>query len=345
MEFRSLGRSGLKVSQFGFGAMTFAGSPGGFGKIGETSGAAAQRQVDICLDAGINFFDTADGYDAGQSETILGEALGLRRSEVVVATKAFLPVGKQGVNDRGLGRRHLIMACEASLKRLGTDWIDLYQLHVFDAAVPLEETLSALDHLVTSGKVRYVGCSNFFGWQVMKGLALAEQRGFERFISNQIQYSLMIRDAEDEILPCGIDQGVGAIVWGAMAAGFLSGKYSGDFDSGNARLASDPRLAEYQGRGADVLAALAAIAAEHDVSQGQVALNWVANRKGVTSVLVGARSEEQLLDNLAASQWSLSESEIDRLDKASQEHRRRYPDSHQRGMFAERNPPIYRYHS
>lgn len=344
MEFRSLGRSGLKVSPFGFGAMTFAGSAGGWARIGETSGDAATRQIDLCLNAGVNFFDTADVYDAGQSETILGAALGSRRSEVVLATKGFFPTGK-GANDRGLGRRHLISACEASLKRLGTDWIDLYQLHQFDAAVPLEETLSALDHLVTSGKVRYVGCSNFFGWQVMKGLALADRGGFERFISHQIQYSLMVRDAEDEILPCGIDQGVGTIVWGALAAGFLSGKYSGDFDSGNARLATDPRLSEYQVRGKDVLTAINTIASERGVSQGQVALNWVAQRPGVTTVLVGARDEAQLLDNLAASQWSLDEAEIVLLDKASQDARRRYPDSHQRGMFPERNPPIYPFHA
>jgi aryl-alcohol dehydrogenase-like predicted oxidoreductase len=344
MQMRFLGRSGLKVSALGFGAMTFAASDGGWARIGETQGAAAQRQVDLCLEAGINFFDTADGYDAGHSEAILGRCLGARRKDVVVATKAFFPTG-QGANDMGLGRRHLIEACEASLKRLGTDWIDLYQLHQFDAATPLEETLHALEHLVSTGKVRYVGCSNFFGWQVMKSLALADRQGFQRFVSNQFQYSLMIRDAEDEILPVGLDQGVGGVIWGAVAAGFLSGKYGRGGDVGPARLADDPRLADYHERGQAVLEAVFEIARAHDATPTQVALNWVVSRKGVTSALVGARTEDQLVDNLAAANWSLSEPEIERLDRASQERRRRYPDSHQRGMFPDRNPTLFPYYS
>jgi aryl-alcohol dehydrogenase-like predicted oxidoreductase len=342
MDMRFLGRSGLRVSALGFGAMTFAGE-GDWARIGDTRGPAAQRQVDLCLDAGINFFDTADGYDQGHSEEILGRALGARRRDVVIATKGFFATG-QGANDVGLGRRHLIEACEASLRRLGADWIDLYQLHHFDAAVPLEETLHALEHLVSAGKIRYVGCSNFFGWQMMKSLALADRLGFQRFVSHQLQYSLMVRDAEDEILPCGVDQGVGGVIWGALAAGFLSGKYRRDRDGGPARLAKDPRLAGYLERGQDVLDAVFEIAEAHDATPTQVALNWVIRRPGVTSALVGARTEEQLVDNLAAATWSLSEADIERLDRASQPAPRRYPDSLQRGFFPDRNPTLFPYY-
>jgi aryl-alcohol dehydrogenase-like predicted oxidoreductase len=340
---RFLGRSGLKVSALGFGAMTFAASAGGWARIGETQGEAARRQVDLCLDAGINFFDTADGYDAGHSETILGWALGERRRDVIIATKGFFPTGG-AANDEGLGRRHLIEACEASLKRLGTDWIDLYQLHQFDAATPLEETLHALEHLVSAGKVRYVGCSNFFAWQMMKSLALADRLGFQRFISHQLQYSLLVRDAEDEILPCGVDQGVGGVIWGAMAAGFLSGKFLDDQEGDGARLARDPRLTDYRDRGRPVMDAVFEIAKAHDATPTQVALNWVIRRPGVTTALVGARTEEQLVDNLKAATWSLTEAEIERLDRASQSTRRRYPDSHQRGMFPDRNPTLFPYY-
>jgi aryl-alcohol dehydrogenase-like predicted oxidoreductase len=343
MEMRFLGRSGLKVSALGFGAMTFAASERGWARIGETQGTEAQRQVDLSLEAGINFFDTADQYDQGRSEEILGQALGERRRDVIIATKGFFATG-QAANDVGLGRRHLIEACEASLRRLGTDWIDLYQLHQFDAATPLEETLHALEHLVSAGKVRYVGCSNFFAWQLMKSLALADRLGFQRFIGHQFQYSLMVRDAEDEILPCGVDQGVGGVIWGAVAAGFLSGKFSADREATGARLANDPRLADYGVRGPPVLAAIAEIAEAHDASPTQVALNWVIRRPGVTCALVGARTTEQLVDNLKAATWSLSQAEIERLDRASQGPRRRYPDSHQRGMFGDRNPTLFPYY-
>jgi len=209
METRFLGNSGLEVSVFGFGTMTFSDGEGLFGGVGATRGDDARRQIDMCIDAGVNLFDTADVYAAGRSEEILGQALGTRRKNVIVATKAFGRMGK-GAHDTGLSRRHLIDACDASLKRLGTDWIDLYQVHSFDALVPLDETLRALDDLVTAGKVRYIGCSNFSGWHLMKASAIAARRGTERFIGQQIQYSLMVRDAEEELLPCGVDQGVGA---------------------------------------------------------------------------------------------------------------------------------------
>lgn len=319
MDMRFLGRSGLQVSTLGFGAMAFGVANDGTGMsyIGSTDLAAARRQIDLCLDAGITLFDTADAYAQGKSEEVLGAALKEKRHDVVIATKGFFPMGP-GAHDRGSSRRHLIAACEASLKRLGTDYIDLYQVHSFDSLVPLEETLRALDSLVTDGKVRYIGCSNYFGWQLMKALGLSDAMGSERFISQQIQYSLMVREPEQEMLPCGVDQGVGALIWSPLAQGFLSGKFRKGA-TGTTRLQQTGRLAAFDNaRGDAVLDALLDIADARGVSGTQVALNWLLERPGVTSVLFGARTEEQLRDNLGAREWTITQEEIERLDRASQ---------------------------
>jgi len=343
METRFLGGSGLEVSVLGFGAMTFSDGAGMFGKVGDTRGSEAQRQIDQCLEAGVNLFDTADVYAGGRSEEILGEALGKKRPYVVVATKAFGRMGRNA-HDAGLSRRHLIEACEASLRRLGTDWIDLYQVHSFDALVPLDETLRALDDLVTAGKIRYIGCSNYSGWQLMKAMAVSDRRGIERYVGQQIQYSLMVRDAEDELLPCGVDQGVGALIWSPLAQGFLSGKFRKETDAPT-RLELAGLVSAYQGAVGDaVLIALDNIVeARGDVSHSQVALNWLLRRPGVTSILLGARTQAQLADNLAAAQWSLTDDEVAALDKASQTPMR-YPNMHHRLFALDRNPQLFSHH-
>jgi len=340
MERRFLGTSGLAVSVLGFGAMTFSDGSGRFGTIGSTGEADAARQIDICLDAGVNLIDTADVYGGGQSEEILGAALGSKRKRIVLATKVFGRMGK-GDHDIGLSRRHLIEACDASLRRLGTDWIDLYQVHSFDALVPLDETLRALDDLVRAGKVRYIGCSNYAGWQLMKALAVSDRRNIERFVSQQIQYSLMVRDSEEELLPCGVDQGVGALIWSPLAQGFLSGKFRGS-TGGETRLEKGGGLRAYQNAaGEAILAAIDAIvAARGTVSHSQVAINWLLKRPGVSTVLVGARTDVQLTDNLAAATWSLTDEEVEALDRASQGGAR-YPNSHHRIYSAERNPQLF----
>lgn len=319
METRFLGKSGLELSVFGFGCMTFSDGEGRFGATGSTSGADAARQVDMCIDHGINFFDTADVYASGRSEEILGEALGKRRHRVHVATKAFHRMGK-AAHDVGLSRRHLIEACDASLRRLGTDWIDLYQVHSFDGLTPQEETLRALDDLVRSGKVRNIGCSNFAAWQLARALGISERERLTAYIGQQIQYSLVARTAEEELLPCGVEMGVGAIIWSPLAQGFLSGKFRGQ-SGGNTRLELMGALKAYDNqRCRDVLAAVDAVveARGNGVTHSQVALNWLRSRAGVTSVLLGARTDDQLLDNLGAAAWSLTDAEIEILDRASQ---------------------------
>lgn len=342
MEHRFLGKSGLEISAFGFGCMTFSDGTGRFGATGSTNGVDAARQVDLCIDHGINFFDTADVYAAGRSEEILGEALGTKRSQVVVATKAFHRMGKS-THDVGLSRRHLIEACDSSLQRLGTDWIDLFQVHSFDALVPEEETLRALDDLVRAGKIRYIGCSNYAGWQLAKALGISKEERLSAYIGQQIQYSLVARMVEEELLPCGVDMGVGAIIWSPLAQGFLSGKFRAA-TSGGTRLEQMNSLKAYDNqRCQDVLAAIDAIVESRDgtVTHSQVALNWVKARQGVTSILLGARTDAQLLDNLGAAQWSLTQDEIDQLDQPSQ-IALRYPVSAQQTYGAERNPPVFK---
>jgi aryl-alcohol dehydrogenase-like predicted oxidoreductase len=337
MEYRQLGRSGIKVSVFSFGTMTFGGT-GMFATVGNTQSADARRQVDRCLEAGINLFDTADVYSDGQSEQLLGEALGARRPQVLVATKCFGQTGA-GVNDLGASRGHIIAACEASLRRLETDYIDLYQIHNQDLSTPPEETLRALDDLVRAGKVRYVGSSNHAGWTQMRALATSDRLGLCRYVSQQIQYSLLERDAESELLPCGVHEGVGALIWGPLASGYLSGKFRRKDTAGQTRLGGRGRLAQTDTEQARrVLAVLEDIAMVHaGASASQVALNWIARKPGVSSIIIGARNSAQLEDNLAAAMWSLSDAEIARLDEVSATPLR-YPYSMHQAYAAVRNP-------
>ncbi|MBB6114172.1 aryl-alcohol dehydrogenase-like predicted oxidoreductase [Rahnella inusitata] len=319
MEYRLLGRSGLKVSVLSLGTMTFGGQ-GKFAKTGQTDVEAAQRQIGLCLDAGINLFDTADVYSGGESEVILGKALGNKRHDVLVASKARFPMG-EGPNDRGSSRHHILRACEASLKRLNTDYLDLYQLHEWDGLTPLEETLRALDDLVSSGKVRYVGISNFSAWHVMKTLGVADAHHYIRPVSQQIHYTLQAREAEYELLPAAQDQGLGTLVWSPLAGGLLSGKYRRNqaAPEGTRHLADwgEPPVRDESAL-YDVVDVLVSIAEARGVSAAQIALAWLIARPQVTSVIVGARNESQLQDNLLAAGLTLNNEEIERLNQVSQ---------------------------
>jgi aryl-alcohol dehydrogenase-like predicted oxidoreductase len=317
MEYRRLGRSGLYVSAMTLGTMTFGGR-GDFGMVGSTDVATATRQVDACLDAGVNLFDTADIYSDGESEEILGQAISGRRDRLLLATKARMAVG-DGPNETGLSRQHLIRQCEASLRRLGTDYIDLYQTHEWDGITPLEETLEALDTLVRSGKVRYVGSSNLSGWQLMKALGVSDRLGLQRYVSQQIYYSLEARDAEYELVPLAVDQECAILVWSPLAGGLLSGKYRRDEDAAEGRHLTDwdePPVRNPE-KLYDTIDVLVEIADGRGVSAAQVALAWLLGRPGVASVVVGARTEEQLQDNLAAANLRLSEEERTRLNQVS----------------------------
>lgn len=318
MEYRQLGRSGLRVSVLTLGTMTFGGS-GVFAKTGNTDAAGAGRLVDLAIEAGINLFDTANIYSWGLSEEILGQALRGHRERVLITTKARMKMG-DGPNDAGLSRHHLIAACEASLKRLGTDWIDLYQLHEWDGQTPLEETLEALDTLVRSGKVRYVGASNYSGWHLMKALAIADARGWQRFVSQQIHYTLEAREAEYELMPVAVDQGVGIMVWGPLAGGLLSGKYrrGQPHPPGSRHLAEwgEPPIRD-EARLYAIIEVLVAIAAERGVSAAQVALAWLLGRPGICTLVIGARTEDQLTGNLGAAELTLTADERTRLDQVS----------------------------
>jgi aryl-alcohol dehydrogenase-like predicted oxidoreductase len=318
MRYRQLGASGLRVSVLSMGTMTFGGK-GGFASVGSTDVDEARRQVDACLEAGVNLIDTANVYSAGMSEEIVGQVLQGRRDEVLLATKARMPMG-DGPNDAGLSRHHLIGECEASLRRLRTDRIDLYQVHEWDGQTPLEETLEALDDLVGAGKVRYVGCSNYAGWQLMKALGVAERRGLARFVSQQIHYTLQAREAEYELVPISLDQGLGLLVWSPLAGGLLSGKYRrGEPAPAGSRLLSgwDEPPVRDQEKLYDVVDVLVAVARDHGVSPAQVALAWLLERPAVTSLVIGARTGEQLADNLAAADLSLTTEEHDRLEEVS----------------------------
>jgi aryl-alcohol dehydrogenase-like predicted oxidoreductase len=317
MEYRRLGRSGLFISALTLGTMTFGGQ-GGFSKVGATDVAGAKRQVDMCLDAGINLFDTANIYSGGESEEILGEAISGRRDDLLLATKIRMPVG-DGPNDTGLSRHHIIRQCEESLRRLGTDYIDLYQVHEWDGLTPLEETLEALDTLVRSGKVRYVGSSNYSGWQLMKALGISERLGLQRYISQQIHYTLQAREAEYELVPLAIDQECPILVWSPLAGGLLSGKYRRDRDASEGRHVEgwdEPPVYDTD-KLYDTVEVLVDIADDRGVSAAQVALSWLLGRPGVASVIVGARTDEQLADNLRAAELELSEEERRRLDEVS----------------------------
>ena len=318
MEYRTLGRSGLRVSVLAMGTMTFGGT-GEFADVGSTGVDGARRQVNMCLEAGINLIDTADVYSAGLSEEIVGEVLIGRRDQVLLATKVRMPMG-EGPNDAGLSRHHLISGCEASLRRLRTDHIDLYQVHEWDGQTPLEETLEALDLLVSSGKVRYVGASNYTAWQLMKALGTAERAGLPRFVSQQIYYSLQAREAEYELIPLAVDQGLGVLVWSPLAGGLLSGKYrrGREAPAGSRQLTDwgEPPVYDHEGL-YDIIEVLVGIGAEHGVSAAQVALAYTLGKPAVTSLVIGARTSEQLADNLAAASLTLTEAERAQLDKVS----------------------------
>ncbi|AJZ22865.1 putative oxidoreductases (related to aryl-alcohol dehydrogenases) [Xanthomonas citri pv. citri] len=340
METRLLGRSGFKVPVLGLGAGTFGGKGPLFSAWGDTDVAQARRMIDLCLDAGLNLFDTADVYSDGASEDILGQALQGRRDQVILSTKTGLRLG-DGPNDAGASRFRLLRAVEACLRRLRTDYIDLLQLHAFDAMTPMEETLSTLDGLVRAGKVRYLGASNYSGWQLMKSQAVADAHGWNRFVANQTYYSLAGRDYEWELMPLGIDQGIGAVVWSPLGWGRLTGKLRrGQPLPQHSRLhataAAGPAIDD--ARLFDIVEALDAIAAETGRSVPQIAINWLLQRPTVSTVLIGARDEVQLRENLGAVGWSLTGDQRARLDQVSavEPPYPYYP--YWRRQFAERSP-------
>lgn len=320
MEYRNLGNSGLKVSVLCFGTATFGGT-NGFEGWGSTQVAEANRLINLCLDEGVNLFDTADIYSQGDSEKVLGKAIEGIRHKLLISTKATFPMGKD-VNAYGSSRFHLIEACENSLRRLNTDHIDVYHMHGFDNSTPVEETLRALDDLVTSGKVRYIACSNFSGWHLMKSLSIAEKYGWSKYISHQVYYSLLNREFEWELMPLGIDQKIGTMVWSPLASGRLSGKYRRNSAiPEKSRIAAGtstvPKDAAPEERLYAIVDVLDEINRETDKSVAQIALNWLLQRPTVSSIIVGARTEEQLKQNLGASGWSLTNEQVSRLDKAS----------------------------
>ena len=337
MEFRQLGYSGLKVPVLSFGTGTFGGSTEFFRAWGSSDAAEATRLVDICLDAGVNLFDTADVYSQGLSEQILGKAIAGRRDKVLISTKATFRMG-EGPNDVGSSRYHLLEACDASLKRLGTDYIDIYHLHGFDAQTPVEETLHTLNDLVRSGKIRYLACSNFSGWHLMKSLAVSEKYGWARYVAHQVYYSLIGRDYEWELMPLALDQKVAAIIWSPLGWGRLTGKIRrGQPLPAVSRLHSTaeqgpPVADEYLHK---VVDALDEVSRETGKTIPQVALNWLLQRPSVANVIMGARTEEQLQQNLGAVGWNLTPEQVARLDAAS-DPVPAYPYWHQRQF--ERNP-------
>lgn len=340
MEHRRLGASGLMVPALSFGTATFGGQGDFYKAWGSTDAMAATRIVDIALEAGVSLFDTADSYSGGLAEEILGAAIAGRRSQVLVSTKSTFRLGP-GANDVGSSRHRLVAACEASLRRLKIDHIDIWSMHGFDAATPVEETVRTLDDLVRAGKVRYVGCSNFSGWHLMKSLAIADRHGWSRHVAHQAFYSLVGRDYEAELMPLALDQGVGTVAWSPLAGGLLSGKVRRDRPP-----AEGTRMAAQEGPGRHfqreqlyaVVDVLDAIAAETGRSVSQVALNWVMHRPTVASVVIGARTEAQLRDNLGAVDFRLTAGQVARLDQVSARPLP-YPYWHQHLTLPDRNPP------
>ena len=345
MEFRQLGGSGLRVPVLSFGTATFGGVGDFFSAWGSTQVAEAKSLVDICLEHGVSLFDTANAYSGGRSEEVLGGAIAGRRNEVLISTKATFAMG-DGPNDFGSSRLALIEACDASLRRLGTDHIDIYYMHGFDALTPVEETLSALDSLVRAGKVRYIGCSNFSGWHLMKSLSVSERYGWARYVTQQSYYSLVSREFEWELMPLALDQKVGTVVWSALAGGALSGKLRrGEPMPEGSRLATADFLANNRSEKLyDVLDVLHVVAAETGKTVSQIALNWVLQRPSVVSIVIGARNAEQLKQNLGAAGWTLSPEHMARLDRASETHPI-YPYWHQRNFASINPPPVPVYHS
>jgi len=343
MEYRQLGASGLKVPVLCFGTATFGGGNDFFRAWGNTQVDEARRLIHQCMDAGVNFFDTADVYSAGAAEEILGQALLGLRDQVLISTKATFPMG-QGPNQMGSSRFHLIRSCEDSLRRLKTDYIDVYHMHGFDGVTPVEETLRTLDDLVQSGKVRYIACSNFSGWHLMKSLAISEKYGWNRYVAHQVYYSLINRELEWELMPLGLDQKVGSLVWSPLAGGRLGGKYRR-----NQPLPAESRIAQGGGQGPDVpdevfyqiMDVLDEMAEETGKTVAQVALNWLLQRPTVSSLVIGARNETQLAQNLGAAGWNLTVDQVKRLDAAS-DVSPVYPYWHQRNnLTLNPLPPLY----
>ena len=340
MDYRLLGGSGLKVSALSFGTGTFGGGSEFFKAWGSTQAAEARKLIDICFEAGVNLFDTADIYSRGKSEEVLGKALKGKRDQALISTKATFRFA-DGPNNLGSSRYHLRRSLEGSLKRLGTDYVDIYHLHGFDAQTPIEEVQDTLNTFVHEGKVRYVAASNFSGWHLMKSLAIADRYGWTRFVAHQVYYSLLSREYEWELMPLGLDQKVGALVWSPLGWGRLTGKIRrGQPLPKQSRLhktaEAGPQISEE--RLYNVVDAIDKVAAETGKTVPQVALNWLLQRPTVSSVIVGARNEEQLRQNLGASGWNLTTEQVAALDKASAVQPV-YPYWHQRSSFAERNPP------
>ena len=339
MEYRLLGGSGLKVSALSFGTATFGGTNEFFKGFGQTEVEEARRLVDICFEAGVNLFDTADGYSDGRSEEILGKALAGKRDQALISTKTGFPSGA-GPNDEGSSRYHLRRALEASLRRLGTDYVDIYHLHCFDALTPIEEVQETLNTFVREGKVRYIACSNFSGWHLMKSLAVADRYGWPRFVAHQVYYSLLNREYEWELMPLALDQKVGALIWSPLGWGRLTGKIRRgqplpDVSRLHSIADAGPQMPDehlYK-----VVDALDAAAAETGKTVPQVALNWLLQRPSISAVIVGARNEEQLRQNLGAAGWNLTAAQVAALDQAS-EVEPVYPYWHQRKFFSGRNP-------
>jgi aryl-alcohol dehydrogenase-like predicted oxidoreductase len=344
MEYRLLGRSGLKVSTLSIGTVTF----GGDGLWGATDVAEAKRQVDLCLDHGVNLLDTANVYAGSVSEQITGEVLadGGRRQRMMVATKVRFRMG-EGPNDQGLSRFHIIQQCEASLRRLKTDVIDLYQVHQWDGSTPLEETMEALDTLIRQGKVRYIGCSNYSAWHLMKALAVSSRHNYQPFVGQQIHYTLQAREAEYELVPLGLDQGVGILVWSPLAGGWLTGKFTRDRkpDSGrHVQGFKEPPIYDWD-KLWDIVDVIVAVAGEHGVSGAQIALAWLLQRPGVTSVIAGGRTFAQFEDNLKAVDVRLTADQVKRLDDVSRPPLI-YPYWHQNWSVYDRMSPADRaFHS
>jgi aryl-alcohol dehydrogenase-like predicted oxidoreductase len=344
MEYRQLGKSGIKVPELCFGCGTFGGHDEFFDAWGATEDIAEARKiVDICMEAGINFFDTADIYSFGRSETVLGGAIKhLKREDILISTKATFRFGN-GPNDVGSSRYHLIQALEGSLTRLGTDYVDIYHMHETDSLTPVEETLSTLEGFVREGKVRYIACSNFSGWRLMKSLSVSERYGWSRYVGHQVYYSLVGRDYELELMPLALDQGVGALIWSPLGWGRLTGKIRRETGIPresrlNSKLVTDmgPQVPEehlYK-----VVAAIDEVAKETGKTVAQIALNWLLRRPTVSSLIIGARNEQQLRQNLGAAGWSLTPAQVAQLDAAS-ELPLAYPYWHQH-QFEERNPNL-----
>ena len=342
MEYRQLGASGLHVPVLSFGTATFGGSNSFFEKWGNTEVNEATRLVDLCLEAGVNLFDTADIYSDGMAEEILGKAIAGKRNQILLSTKGTFPFGK-APNNQGSSRFHLLKQIEGSLQRLGTDYIDIYHMHGFDGNTPVEETLRTLDDLVQSGKVRYIACSNFSGWHLMKSLAVSEKYGWNRYIAHQVYYSLANREYEWELMPLGIDQKVGALIWSPLSGGKLGGKYRR-----NQPLPQNSRVAQGGSPVPDavtneeilynIVDVLDEIAAETEKTVAQVSLNWLLQRPTVSSIIIGARNEEQLKQNLEATGWNLTKEQVKKLDAAS-EIPPVYPYWHQRQNLTLNPPP------